>query len=560
MKQFWRLTALQLKLTFGIATLKAQLKGSAKEKRKAIASLLVLLLVGGGLLVGYMLLLNWLFDVVMLNVIHDTLLAISIMAGMLVVFIFGIPYAFSLYYAKDTAFLASLPIKQSTVFASKFTASLIGEVASYALFVVPAAIIYALHVPVTIQYVLSAVVIVLLGAMIPFALVNLVVALLMHVSVFTKHRDKFATAAGIVFLLLYIIGVQMLSRSMQNVSSEQIMAFLSGGLLDTVTSVFPPAKWASSALVYGGSTGLTNLLLFAAVCAVCFVLCYLVAGHLYQRGAAAQEETAVRNKKVDIKTAGKKEGSPLWAIFRKEWKSVLRSPTYVMNGLISVIMAPLMVVMMMIAIPIQEVASEIGMSGASASELLSSLPQDVMMMLMLIVVGFGYFFAAMNICGMTVYSREGESSWLMMVLPVTAATQLRGKILFSMSVTMLAALLMSIAFFFAWHAAWWICVVMFIGITLLSTPVVLVGIYIDLARPRLHWDSERRAMKSNTNTVYGMLLELVYLAAMIGLVFLINDLTMFIVAAMGISLVLSVVIYVVMIKAAPRLQARMMEL
>ena len=57
-----------------------------------------------------------------------------------------------------------------------------------------------------------------------------------------------------------------------------------------------------------------------------------------------------------------------------------------------------------------------------------------------------------------------------------------------------------------------------------------------------------------------MLLELVYLAAMIGLVFLINDLTMFIVAAMGISLVLSVVIYVVMIKAAPRLQARMMEL
>ena len=182
------------------------------------------------------------------------------------------------------------------------------------------------------------------------------------------------------------------------------------------------------------------------------------------------------------------------------------------------------------------------------------------MILMLIVVGFGYFFAAMNICGMTVYSREGESSWLMMVLPVTAATQLRGKILFSMSVTMLAALLMSIAFFFAWHAAWWICVVMFIGITLLSTPVVLVGIYIDLARPRLHWDSERRAMKSNTNTIYGMLLELVYLAAMIGLVFLINDLTMFIVAAMGISLVLSVVIYVVMIKAAPRLQARMMEL
>ena len=47
---------------------------------------------------------------------------------------------------------------------------------------------------------------------------------------------------------------------------------------------------------------------------------------------------------------------------------------------------------------------------------------------------------------------------------------------------------------------------------------------------------------------------------MIGLVFLINDLTVFVIAAMGLSLVLSVVIYAVMMKAAPRLQARMMEL
>ena len=89
---------------------------------------------------------------------------------------------------------------------------------------------------------------------------------------------------------------------------------------------------------------------------------------------------------------------------------------------------------------------------------------------------------------MTVYSREGVELADDGAAPSRRPAQLRGKILFSMSVTMLAALLMSIAFFFAWHAAWWICVVMFIGITLLSTPVVLVGIYIDLARPRLHWD------------------------------------------------------------------------
>ena len=560
MKQFWQLTALQLKLTFGIATFKAQLKGNRKEKMRAIGSLLAVVLIGGGLLAGYLILLNSLFDLVMFNTIYDGLLAVSIMAGMLVVVVFGIPYAISLYYAKDSEFLAALPIKRRTVFASKFTASLIGEVISYALFVVPAVVIYALHVSVTIQYVFSAIFVVLLGAMIPFALVNLVVALLMRISVFTKHRDKFATIVGGICLIAYIVGVQLFSQTMQNVTSEQMLAFLTGGMLDSITSIFPPARWASSALVYGGSTGMTNLLLFVAVCIVCFAICYFVAGQLYQRGVSAQQETAVRNKKVNLKTAGQKQSSPLAAIFKKEWRSVLRSPTYALNGLISVIMAPLMVVMMMIAIPIQDITAEMGMPAMSTSELLASMPQEVLTVLMLIVIAFGYFFAAMNTCGMTVYSREGESSWLLMVLPVSAQTQLKGKILFSMSVTVLAALLMSVAFFFAWQVSIWICLVMFIGVTLVSAPVVLLGIYIDMARPRLHWDSERRAMKSNTNTIFGMLVELAYLAVMIGLAFLISDLTVFVVTISGLSLVLTIIVYVVMMKTAPKLQARMMEM
>lgn len=560
MKQFWRLTLLQLKLTFGVATLKAQLSGSGKEKMKAVGSLLLFALLGGGLLVGYMWMLNWMFDMVMLNVIHDTLLALSIMMGMLVVFVFGIPYAFSLYYAKDTSFLAALPIKQSTVFASKFTASLIGEVGTFSLFVVPTVIIYGLHTQVTVQYILSSVVIVLLGAMIPFALVNLVVGLLMHLTLFTKHRDKFAMAAGIIFLLAYMFGVQSLSMTMQNVTPDQVMAFLSGGLLDAVTRVFPPARWASGALVYGQGTGLTSLLLFAAVCLVCFALCWLVAGHLYHRGAAAQEETAVKTKKVDIKQAGRQETKPVWAIFKKEWKGVLRSPTYAMNGLISVIMAPLMVVMMMIAIPMQEVFGEMGMPQMTVADIYTQMPADVLTILMLTVVGFGYFFAAMNLCGMTVYSREGESSWLLMVMPVSAKTQLRGKTLFAMSVSGLAALLMGVAFFFAWQAPWWMCVVITVAIMLMSAPVVLLGILIDLRFPKLHWDSERRAMKSNGNTFTGMLAELVYLALMVGLALLLDDLMLFVAIAAAVSLVLAVGLYAMMLKAAPKLQARMMEL
>jgi len=67
MKQFWRLTRLQLKLTFGLASLKAQIKSGGKERLKAIFSLVMIVLLCGGLLTGYLWLLNWLFDLVVLN-------------------------------------------------------------------------------------------------------------------------------------------------------------------------------------------------------------------------------------------------------------------------------------------------------------------------------------------------------------------------------------------------------------------------------------------------------------------------------------------------------------
>ncbi|MFR6344711.1 MAG: hypothetical protein ACLUO4_07855 [Christensenellales bacterium] len=123
----------------------------------------------------------------------------------------------------------------------------------------------------------------------------------------------------------------------------------------------------------------------------------------------------------------------------------------------------------------------------------------------------------------------------------------------------MAALLMGIALLFAWQAPWWLVLLVVAAITLMSAPVVLLGIFIDLRFPKLHWDSERRAMKSNGNTLLGMLAELVYLAVMVLLVFVIDDLMAYMAVAAAISLLCTVGLYVWMMKAVPALQAKMME-
>lgn len=66
-------------------------------------------------------------------------------------------------------------------------------------------------------------------------------------------------------------------------------------------------------------------------------------------------------------------------------------------------------------------------------------------------------------------------------------------------------------------------------------------------------------MKSNGNTLLGMLAELVYLAVMVLLVFIIDDLMAYMAVAAAISLLCTVGLYVWMMKAVPALQAKMME-
>ena len=480
MKQFWALTWVQVKMHMGIADVLFALRGDKKQKFKGIASL-VLVLVLCAMLIGLVsFLMNWLFSAVMIPVLQQTIVAFVLLAAMVVVLLFGIFYAISLYYAKDNEFLMSLPLGKYTAFASKFTVALIGEVGTFALVVVPALVVFALHAGFSLPFLFKGILIVLLGPFIPFAVANLLAAVMMRVSVISRYKDKIAVVGGFILLAGYLFLNQYLSSRLPQMNSYDIVALMSGGLVQMITRAFPPAQWASMALVYSDSRALTGLLLFVGVSALAIFLCVFVAGRMYYRSASAQGETRKRNKRVDVSDLGQRLRHPMWAIYKKEWKTLLRSPVYAMNGLTSVVLAPLLAVVV--------VVTQLGIQAGGLSGLLESLNMDFnSIWVILIAAGYCYFMATLNTAAMTMYSREGEALWILEVVPVRAQSFYLGKLFCSLSISLLSVLLACAVFVLILGIPLYVALIIALLAVLATLPPLLLMVLVDMAWPRLHW-------------------------------------------------------------------------
>ncbi len=556
MKKFLSLTWLQIKVHLGLADLFTSLRGSSKEKMRGIGYIVLFLFIVGTLVGVVSFLMNALFGVVMIPVLQQTVLAMIILAGMLVSLLFGVFYAISLYYSKDNEFLMSLPLPKTAAFASKFIVAMLGEIGTFALLVIPALVTFSLHVTVDFSFCLIGLLVVLFGPFIPFAIANLLAALVMRVSALSRHRNQIAIVGGFILLAGYLFLNQYLSANLPQMSSQDIMILLSGGIVKAVTAAFPPAQWAAAALVSQGPEALTGLLLFVGVSALAFLLCILVSGRLFASSASSQSETFKKNKRIAIGELGRKVRSPEMSIFVKEWKVILRSPVYAMNSLTAVIMAPLMVAVMVFT-PAK------GLEGGLIGALGMLNGANVTGYFLLGGAAYCYLMASINVACMTMYSREGDAIWIVQVMPVNAKSIYLGKLLCSISISALAVFATSIAFTILLQ----IDVFTSFGSALLGliacTPMLIISLLFDMLWPKLHWDSERKAIKSNVNSLIGMMVAFLFEAVLVfGVITLLNSGTSILAAVMivlALCVTLSVLSYGLSVKQAQKLQDRMGE-
>ncbi len=320
---------------------------------------------------------------------------------------------------------------------------------------------------------------------------------LARVANLSRQRDVLRVLGGL-FGIILAIGFQFFSQHLSSGGGAYRGNLdIFQGLAGRIGSIFPPALWAAGALANPDQgTGWVNLALLAALSLAIVGLTALIAERVYFRDLLAGQEGPGRRRQqrpVPVSLAASSITAALW---QRELRLFLRTPTFVMNGLVSIFVFPVILV-----IPF------LSLKGSTGWNLLSQQPH-LAGWIALGYAGMIMFLSLTNNVAPTAISREGRFIWLLRSLPVAARLLVRVKLLFSLAFALLGALLVSGILYLVLHLPPAYLAITFALGLLGSWPLAALGMMVDLTYPRLDWVDPQQAMKSNFNGLIAMVLAL----------------------------------------------------
>ncbi|MBR4537935.1 MAG: hypothetical protein IKO52_03715 [Clostridia bacterium] len=505
---------LRLQLLSRYADLKPRnLKTQFREKKGRTIGMIIGILFAVVYLGGFLIFLeNGILSYLMKMGMPDLLLSMAITMSMLGTLIISFFFIMSsLYFGRDAAHIASLPVKSRTVLAAKLTQVWISEVGYSVVFILPAAILYGIRVGADPLLYLRALLAALGAPILPIVLVSFVSTLLIRLSSLWKHRDMIATVSGIVFIGAYMfLAFNMGSLSGGGEMEDFVASFLGSNMarVDALTRAFPPAAWAAKGAL--GDWG--QLLLFLAVCAIAAAFAVWVIGFWYRNLSMLQGETpATARKKGGVRSGSFTGGSAFKALCMREIRQILRVPSYATNSLPTCLMPAFMVGMMYFAF------SRSGADGESLDMVLGTINADLILPILTAVMAY---MSGMNPALSTSVSREGKGHDFLTALPVSSRTMVLSKLTVGYAMSLAGVALASAALAvllpkFALYAG--LAFVLCALYTYMTACLVLAR---DVKHPKLDWVTEQEAMKQNFGAAIGMFMGWGILIALAGLTYL----------------------------------------
>ncbi len=354
----------------------------------------------------------------------------------------------------------------------------------------------------------------LLLPVIPLAIVSLLVVGLMRLVNFGRKKDALILAGSLI-LMSGAIGFQFwINRSVGAAPDRAaVLRFLAApdGLIQQIGSKFPPSIWASKALAFGTSApGPWNALLSAGVSLLLFAGLFLAARRFFYRGLIGLSEQTARRRALSRDRLERRVHSglrPVQAIFERELRIMNRTPIFLLNGVLSVILIPILFVVMW----------NTGKRASDAAALMALLRSADVTIAVIAAALFMTVSGSLNGTASSAFSREGSQFWMSKVIPVSPADQVRGKFLHSYAIAILGIAAAALVVLLVFHLG--IEIVLAAAALALAASFVLtaVGMIIDLARPLLNWTNPQKAIKQNFNVLLAIfadfgVLFLLYLA------------------------------------------------
>ena len=531
-----KLTKIFLKNSF--SNMDARMGISTKSKSKIIVyGLLFLYFAGLIIFLGYNLL--------------DGLIAIhqeTIFVGMILFMIFGlaiIQTIFSsiniLYFTKDSEYLLPLPLKPYQIILARTNVMLIAEYLIIFLVGFIPLIMYGILTGAGIIYYLTAIFAVILVPILPVLLISIIVMFIMSFAKLTKNRNKFQLFATLLVLAIIIALSISTSGMKQDLTNEEMaqMIVKANGMIELVKGYVPTVDYLMEALTTNSLfTAIVEILKTLGITIVGFILYMVIAQKIYFKGLVGNlfgGGTSSSNKEINQKEY---RNSKLYKSYvGKEFKNMARNPVFLMQCLLPAILIPIVMVVVVFA-----GFNSDGMGLEQITQMLQQMPTNTFF-IACIILGVIQFFTMFIYISITAISRDGENAVFMKYIPVSLYKQYMYKIIPNIIMNIVTIIVTLGIAQYLLNLPIMTLIALFVVATIMGIFQSIVMIIVDLKRPKLNWDSEYTVAKQNLNLIFQMLLAMFNIAIMVGLVFLLKDINVYLgIGILGILYIVTTVI------------------
>ncbi len=426
------------------------------------------------------------------------IIATLLNAGMLMIFFFGIYTILNIFYfSSDVEQLLPMPFKPREIIFSKFIAVYINML-MYSFILILPLIAYGVLSKASIIYYLYSIIIVFLVPILPIVVASIICMVLMRFTNMTKHKDGFKMLASCISLIAIIIfNVFMQDSGNEGDKLTDLLREGDNSLIGKVNGYIILNKFFNIALLHTNELkGFLYLFLGIILCLCIYGIFYIIGGKIYFKGIIGGTETYSKGHKILEKKNPNdllKTKSTMYALVIKDIKILLRTPQFFINSVAVLFYLP--------AILLITAVSDGGI--IEIRNLINSIPSNS------IILAVAFIIVAITIssggAGLYALSREGKDFEVSKYIPVSFETHLKSKIVSSLIVNELMALII---------LGFMIYLRLEIAIMILSTIVVIVtiafvtiiGLFIDFKSPKLDWDDEKALMKNNISPLIIMLI------------------------------------------------------
>lgn len=501
MASFFRFHLFQMKYSLGIQALRYRIRTTSGLLPKLFALLIPILLLAVAVLTPYVFILYLCYEIVnMVGSAEHYITLVLFMTQCLVLF-FALLSSFTVMFGrKDHEMLSALPIPKRYVYMSSVLQVYGSGIISAALVLIPSLVIYGIGQGFSLQMVLMAIPAIFFAPILPVCIAYAFVLLLMRLIALCPFREQLATVFGLIFVVGYMIFNYSFSAKFGVWFSSLDFAalFERAGWFSVLVKILPGVYLTRVTMLGSFMDSLLAFCLLFIISGGLLFGMYWVGGKSFFAVRAGMNVYAGRRQASNRY----KESNPFFAYIKKEYRGLLRSPIYVMNGLIGVVIGPIM----LLCITANEGISSLSTIGEvmyneTGAEKWRMLP-------ILIVLGIAIFaISTISVVPGSSYSREGLSRWVTQVAPVSGKTDFVARAIASLVLFWIGDLLMWIVGWSVLRFSLFNGLFYFVPLALSAVPCVFLSLYVDFKHPKLVWEREAQAMKQNANTMIALLLS-----------------------------------------------------